>query len=232
MSLTADLQGLAQDTLVELFVLDVTALGGTVYRFHAGTNPLKGTVVWQGQSYGPMAIEATGFELTGNGKLPRPSLRVGNMDGLLGAVVDAYQDLLGAMVTRKRTLLKYLDAVNFAGGVNPTADPLAAFADDVYTISRKTLQTKTMIEFELGSSFDVQGVRLPGRQILQSLCVWGYKSAECGYAGPPVATIDDVPTTSASLDACGKRVASCKLRFGEFGELPFGGFPGVGLVAG
>ena len=31
-------------------------------------------------------------------------------------------------------------------------------------------------------------------------------------------------------DVCGKRVASCKLRFGDNGELPFGSFPGAGLT--
>ncbi|TCS68254.1 hypothetical protein EDC61_1305, partial [Sulfuritortus calidifontis] len=29
---------------------------------------------------------------------------------------------------------------------------------------------------------------------------------------------------------CGKRLASCKLRFGPYAELPFGGFPAVGLL--
>lgn len=230
MTIRADIQRLAVDAIVELFVLDATALGGAVFRFHAGTGPTKAAVVWQGASYSPMPIEATGFEVTGNGKLPRPILRVQNVDSLLGALVDAYQDLLGARVTRKRTLLKYLDAVNFPGGVNPAADPLGEFPEDRYAIARKTTHTKTLIEFELASPFDVQGVKLPRRQILRDVCPWRYRSAECGYAGPPVATIDDVPTTSEVADVCGKRLVSCRLRFGEFGDLPFGGFPGVGVL--
>lgn len=230
MTLQADSQALDTDRLIELFILDATAFGGLVYRFHAGTSPIKGSVVWQGQTYSPMPIEANGFEFTGSGKAPRPTLRVQNVDGLLGAVVDAYQDLLGAPVTRKRTFLKYLDAVNFPGGINPTADDQAGFPDDVYRIGRKSAHTKTMIEFELAASFDVHGVMLPRRQILQHLCGVGYRSAECGYTGGPVATVDDVPTTSSLLDVCGKRVASCKLRFGATADLPFAGFPGVGVV--
>src|SRR6185436_7754424 len=31
-------------------------------------------------------------------------------------------------------------------------------------------------------------------------------------------------------EKCGKRLSSCKLRFGENAELPFGGFPGAGLI--
>lgn len=230
-TIPADIQQLAGDTLVELFVVDATALGGSLYRFHAGTNQLRTAVVWQGSTYSPMPVEATGFEYTGTGKLPRPTLRAQNVDGLLGVLVDAYQDLVGATVTRKRTFAKYLDAVNFPGGVNPTADPTAVFPDDVYAISRKTAHTKQQIEWELTSSFDVQGVKLPRRQILQHVCTWTYRSAECSYTGDPVATIDDVPTSSSALDACGKRLTSCKLRFGALGNLPFGGFPGAGVVA-
>lgn len=230
MTIQADVQALAADTLIELFILDTTALGGLVYRFHAGTNPLNGSVVWQGQTYSPMPIEAQGFEFTGSGKIPRPTLRVQNVDGLLGAVVDAYQDLLGALVTRKRTFLKYLDAVNFPGGVNATADDTAGFPDDVYAIARKSSHTKTIIEFELASSMDVHGVVVPRRQILQHLCTWAYRSAECGYTGGAVATVDDEPTGSAPLDVCGKRVTSCQMRFGATADLPFGGFPGVGVV--
>jgi phage-related protein len=33
---------------------------------------------------------------------------------------------------------------------------------------------------------------------------------------------------NASQDVCGKRVDSCKLRFGQNAELPFGGYPGIG----
>ena len=231
MTIQVDLQALAGDTLIEVFVLDATAIGGTTYRFYAGTNQLKASLVWQGQTYSPMPIEASGFEFTGTGKLPRPTLRAQNVDGLLGAVVDTYQDLVGATVTRKRTFAKYLDAVNFPGGVNPTADPTAAFPDDVYVISRKSSHTKVQIEWELASAFDAHGVRLPRRHILQHTCTWVYRSAECGYLGGPVATIDDVPTSSSLLDTCGKRLSSCKLRFGALGNLPFGGFPGTGLVS-
>lgn len=232
MSIQTDIHALATGALIELFVVDATALGGTLYRFHAGTNQLNGSVVWQGQTYPAMPIEVTGFEYTGQGKLPRPIMKVQNVDGIIGALCDTYDDLIGAVVTRKRTFVKYLDAVNFPGGVNATADPTAVFPDDVYGINRKSSHTKLVIEFELTSSFDIQGVMLPRRQIIQHTCLWVYRSAECSYTGGAVATIDDVPTGLIENDACGKRVASCKLRFGANGVLPFGGFPGVGVVSG
>lgn len=225
----SDVQALAAEALVELFVLDATALGGSITRFHAGTNQLKVSVVWQGNTYSPMPVQAEGFEYTGKGKLPRPTMRISNVDGLMGAIVDAYDDLIGAVVTRKRTFAKYLDAVNFPGGVNPSADPSAAFPDDVYAVNRKSSHTKNVIEFELASSIDVQGVKLPRRIMVQNVCPVLYRGPECGYAGPPVATINDVPTTVSALDVCGKRLTSCTMRFGT-ATLPFGGFPGLGQV--
>lgn len=230
MSLQQDIQALAGEAIIELFVVDATTLGGSVYRFHAGTNALRGSIVWAGNLYAAMPIEVTGFEFSGKGKLPRPNLRLQNLDGLVGALADTYDDLIGTLVIRKRTLAKYLDAVNFPGGINPTADPVAAFPDDRYYINRKVTHTKTVIEFELAASLDLQGIKIPRRQIIQHVCTWGYRSAECSYAGGPVAMADDTPTTTLALDACGKRVSSCKLRFGATGVLPYGGFVGAGVV--
>jgi lambda family phage minor tail protein L len=71
---------------------------------------------------------------------------------------------------------------------------------------------------------------LPRRQVVQNVCAWRYRSAECGYTGGAVADINDQPTTDPARDQCGKRLASCKLRFGQYAELPFGGFPAAGLI--
>ncbi|WP_407667109.1 phage minor tail protein L [Myxococcus guangdongensis] len=51
----------------------------------------------------------------------------------------------------------------------------------------------------------------------------------CGYEGPPVAKADDTPTADPAQDRCGKRLASCKTRFGATSVLPYGE-PGVGLL--
>lgn len=71
---------------------------------------------------------------------------------------------------------------------------------------------------------------LPRRQCVQNVCPWQYRSAECGYTGGAVADKNDQATTDVAQDRCGKRLTSCRLRFGAFAELPFGGFPGCGLV--
>jgi lambda family phage minor tail protein L len=230
MPIQQDLQQLQPNSIVELFVLDCTTVGGDLLRFHNGKNALGANVVWQGNTYNAFPIEASGFEFNGKGQLPRPTLRVANVTSLLGALVRSYQDLVGCKLTRKRTLLKYLDAVNFPGATNPTADPSAAMPDDVYFIDRKSTENKLLIEFELAAAFDLSGVRLPRRFIVQNVCQWRYRGGECGYTGSAYFNINDQSVSSLSQDVCGKRLSSCKARFGQYAELPFGSFPAAGLV--
>lgn len=230
MTISSDLQKLSPGAVVELFELDGTAIGGTVLRFHNGVNELGSDVVWDGDTYTRFPIEANGFERRGSGSIPQPKVRVANVTGLVGALVRDLQDLVGAKLTRRRTLVKYLDAVNFTGGTNPSADPNAAFADEIWYVERKSAENGIFVEFDLSAAFDVSGVLLPRRQCIQNVCTWDYRSAECGYAGGPVADRNDAPSGDMGTDACGKRLGSCKLRFGVYNELPFGGFPGVGLT--
>jgi lambda family phage minor tail protein L len=226
----SDVQKLAPGAIVDMFELDATTIGGSVIRWHNGVNALGNDVVWQGNSYTRFPVEASGFQRSGKGTLPRPVLKVANVSGLTGALARELGDLCGAKVTRRRTFVKYLDAVNFAGGVNPQADPLCGFPDEVWFVDRKASENGVFIEFELAAAFDVAGVKLPRRQCVQNVCTWGYRSAECGYTGGPVADKNDAPTSDPALDQCGKRLLSCKKRFGEFDQLNFGSFPGVGLI--
>lgn len=39
---------------------------------------------------------------------------------------------------------------------------------------------------------------------------------------------NDQPVYVSANDVCGKRLSSCKVRFGQNAELPYGGFPGIG----
>lgn len=229
-TITSEIQKLEPSAIIELFVLDATAFGGDVLRFHAGTNGLRQNLVWQGQTYTAFPVRASGFDMSGNGQLPRPKLQVANVTGAITLLVLTYDDLLGAKITRKRTLAKYLDAANFPGGTNPSADATAEFPDDVFFIDRKVTETRDIVEFELAAAFDVAGVQLPRRQIIQNVCVWRYRGGECGYTGTSYFDANDDPVGSAGLDVCGKRLSSCKARFGANNPLPFGSFPAAGLT--
>ena len=229
-SIASELQKLEPSTEIVMFEVDAAIVAGGLYRFHAGLNQLLGNLIWQGNTYSAFPIEADGFEWNGKGQLPRPRLRVSNLYGAITALVLAHNDLAGVKVSRIRTLAKYLDAANFPGGVNPQADPTAEYPRDVYFIDRKAGETFDAIEFELACAHDLAGVMLPRRQIIQNYCPWRYRGPECGYAGSSWFDINDAPAVTAGQDVCGKRLASCAARFGQYAELPYGGFPAAGLL--
>lgn len=219
MSLPSDIQKLQVGDVVTLYILDAEPIGAETYHFHSHDADM---IVWQGVRYDPWPLEASGFEMSGS-RNPTPSLKMGNVGGFITALCLQFDDLVGAKLTRKRTLAKYLDGM-------PDADPDEEFPPEIWFIEQKTGETAEAVEFELASAMDFQGVQLPRRQIIANHCPWRYRSAECGYTGPPVSDEFDIITTDAARDKCGKRLQSCKLRFGENGELPFGGFPAAALT--
>lgn len=226
---------IAQETIklnhsapIELFVLDLTGLGGGLHRFANQPNEKRQPIVWQGQAYAPFPIEARGFEQSGNGPFPRPTLTCSNVLGTLGPLIRQYNYLRGAKLVRKRTLAGFLDAVNFVAG-NPGADPTAEFGDEVWIIDEVTGRNRLAVAWQLRNPLDTEGVGLPGRVTHPNFCPWRYRSSDCGYTGGPVAKADDSPTGNAGQDMCSKRLTGCKLRFGAQ-PLPFGGFPGIGQL--
>ena len=223
----SELQKIAPSAVIELFELELNVLQHGVndtYRFHAGTNTVgnNGSVVWAGNSYLAFPIEADGFEYNGtNGSLPRPKLRTSNILGTITTLLLTLPNgLEGAKVTRVRTLARYLDAVNFPGGVNPlgTPDSTAEFPRELYFIDRKSAENRDIVEFELCASFDLVGTRAPKRQCISNICQWKYRSAECGYTGTAYFTANDIATT-VSGDVCGKKLNSCRIRFGFAGDI-------------
>ena len=72
------------------------------------------------------------------------------------------------------------------------------------------------------------GQFIPKRQLVANICQWAYRSSECSYSGSNYFDINDNSVSTLAADRCGKRLSSCKKRFGENGELPFGSFPSAG----
>jgi lambda family phage minor tail protein L len=174
-----DLQKVNPSAIIELFTLQtVAAIHGSAqtYRFHNGSNlNNSGDVIWAGNQYLKMPIQAEGFAFQ-KGQLPRPTLTISNALGTITAIllnvnqVTTGNDLTGATVTRIRTLARYLDAVNFPGGTNPlgTPDPTAEFPQEIYKIDRKASETREAVQFELAAPTDLAGIRIPGRQCTRS----------------------------------------------------------------
>ncbi len=254
-----EIQKANPDAIVIMYDLDLRALGGNVFRFtaelaarrnillqsgesllledgvteleqeNADTPPVK----WRGEDYLPMPVRAEGFELSSSGQFPRPKLTVANVLGTIKAEMIQYNDLIGATVTRWRTFAKHLDE-----GSDP--DPDIYFPPDIYRIDRKSTETPILIEFELATVLDQQGVMLPRRQILRNTCThvyriydaeaeaFDYTRATCPYGGTDFfdengnsVSLPEQDIPSKMLDSC------CKKRFpGQ--ALPTRAFPGVG----
>ena len=120
----SELQSASPSAIIELFQLELNAAqhgADITYYFHTGTQEGTGApIVFDGESYIPLPIQAEGFAYDGKGSLPRPTLAVSNLFNVVsGLIATLPAGLEGAKVTRIRTLAKFLDAVNFAALLLP-----------------------------------------------------------------------------------------------------------------
>ena len=195
----ADLQGLRGDAVVDLWVLDLQPIDPAVdpaNRFVRFCNWVvaDGQPVFSGGlEYTAIPYEAGGFNLKTEGVPPSPSITLGNVGLEWTALVSQWNDLIGAKLTRRRILLRYLDA---PAGTNP--DPNAHWPDEEWTIQQKEAESKLTVTFKLSTAFDLDGVMLPRRRALRYTCPWIYRGDGCGYSGPPVADVNDQPLTTST----------------------------------
>ena len=176
----SEVQKINPSAIIELFTLQLdNSLHGatTVYRFHSGSNlNANGQIVWASNSYLRFPIQASGFKYQ-RGQIPRPKLVISNALGTISAILllvnktTTGNDLTGATFTRIRTMARFLDAVNFPGNTNPfgTPDPTAEFKRQVFTVDRKSVENREVVEFELAGSIDMAGVRAPKRQCTRAI---------------------------------------------------------------
>ena len=167
--------------IVELFTLTLNSTlhgASTVYRFHNGANlNSNGKVVWNGNQYERFPIQCEGFEFTGTGTLPRPTISISNILGTITAIMQNVNettignDLNGTKLVRIRTLVRFLDAVNFPGNTNPhgTPDPTAEFPQEIYFLDRKVSENRGVVQWEAISALDLVNAKLPKRIATRSI---------------------------------------------------------------
>ena len=190
----SSLQSVNPSPIIELFELtldpvlhgttsiqDPSGNNITTIRFHnnvmekaAGLN-----ISWNGAVYYRMPIEVTGFKKDPK-QIPRPTMTVsnlaiiainiGNMSNVLNSVNTGTfaNDLVGATITRRRTLAEFLPNSNFTGNSNPygTPDNSQEFPIEQFEIARKSVETRNIVSFELAASIDNINDKLPARQFL------------------------------------------------------------------
>ena len=213
--------------VIDLFTLDIAVLLAagsaeqSIYRFCNWTQANGADVIYDGNTYTPLPLQAAGFELNTSGQLERPSITFANVGLAITGLANTYEDLVGATVQRIRTLTTYLDG-------QPNADPDAYWGPDQWVVEQKTNETKLSVTFQLAVPFDLEGRSLPGRRLLREQCQWIYRNTiGCHYNGASYWDANDNEVNTLAQDVCGKRLESCRLRFGSGSRLPFGGFPGL-----
>ena len=190
----SELQSLNPSAILELFVLELVeglhyATGNpsnvpTTFRFHSGSNMNSNAeIVWQGDSYPRLPIDASGFAYNGRGQTPRPQLTISNFGGITrsGSVIDMsgflvivnqttpHNDLLNAKLTRLQVLASSLDNANFSSGSNPFGTPNSdELPQEIYFIDRKTTENRQIVQFELVGTLDVENKKLPARQVTRN----------------------------------------------------------------
>jgi lambda family phage minor tail protein L len=241
--IASDVQKAELGNVIYLYELDLGDIGSNqILYFTPVVDDDYTPITFNARDYVPIEMETEGWEVSTGEQLPRPHLRVSNATLSFLAHVITFEDLIGAKLTRRRTLEKYLDG-------NPEANPSAEFAKDIFVIFQKTAHTKRYIEFELAAYMDFEGIRIPKRQIIRDYCTHSYRTfntstmtfdytfATCPYGNPEVPgagggykdarSIDESPggrgewcytrlgarTPTCQDDQCGKSLTDCEVRF-------------------
>ena len=240
--LAEELLRLAPTAVIDLFEIELTAAVNGVddtLRYHAGKNGLTETIKFgvypEGHAqagnqieYPAVPVEIDGFEFSGKGTLPKPTLRVANVNNAITSLILLYNPL-AAKVRRIRTFAKFINTTNFNEDVgftresdvedflitqggdtlieqtfNDTADPDAKIVETWY-IDRISSENPQFVEFELAPKLDLTNLALP-RRTIEEFCPWTYRGvqegtgAECTYKNDDCFTIDDQLITGGTLE--------------------------------
>tara|TARA_R110001592_G_scaffold255696_1_gene519469 strand:+ start:4809 stop:6050 length:1242 start_codon:yes stop_codon:yes gene_type:complete len=161
--------------LIFLYELEVST-STTVY-FHSGVEADLSTVQFREEggairTYVALPVQADGFESDPSGTVARPTVAFANATAAFGSAVGDYDSLLGSKLTRRTTLKKYL--VGESGDSTPPVE----FPKQVYYIDRISEKSKTIVSFECAAAFDLDGITIPGRQVIANACPWLYQGAD------------------------------------------------------
>ena len=176
---TKDLQKLDPGSeLVVLYELEYSK-GDFIY-FMSGLDDDLSTVQFRDYSnnaqintYVAIPAQVKGIEYKNDGAIARPSVTIGNGTTAFSNAIGTidYQSFLGLKFIKRTTLKKYLY------GESGDASPPQEFPRDIYTMDRIKQRTKTTVQIEMVAPFDLEGVRIPARNILPDRCPFLYQGA-------------------------------------------------------
>jgi lambda family phage minor tail protein L len=192
---TVQLQEIDQG-YVELF--DFTLPSGTLVHLFKGLEDGTTSIYFPSKDgselneYIAMPLELTGVEVTSSGASNRPTLSMANIPSLTrtlasnettledikegeveallsGEGIYTNEDFLGTVVEYRSTLTSYLkeegDVASFP----------VEFPSHRFVLDRVSSENNILVQFELATVFDLEGVKLPYRQINGRYCPWQYQ---------------------------------------------------------
>jgi len=155
--------------LIELFELKFDS---TTLYFHSGVQENLTSVQFRDdggtlRTYTAIPLQAKGFRSDPSSTSARPTITFANVSDIFKSSITDYENLLGATLTRRTTLEKYLNS-----------NPAVEFPRQVYILDRISALSKIMVSFECSTPFDLQGIIIPKRQVLANACPWIYQGAD------------------------------------------------------
>ena len=87
------------------------------YFFHAGENGYRAKLIFNSQAYDFVPIYVEGFEVHGDGRLPRPKMTFSNHQGNMSLKLGFFKDFINYKVTSYYPM-QYNIVIRFCIGVN------------------------------------------------------------------------------------------------------------------
>jgi len=152
--------------------------------------------------YVAIPIQIQGLEVSSSGTQSRPTLSMANIPVLSKAItanadgVDDEEllyniledegitrnlDLVGAKVVHRKTLLKYTYRVTDVAGWSNTVP--TEFPTTQWYIDRVAGENNVVVSFALANPLDIEGAKVPARQVIGRYCPWTYQGLELNGVG-------------------------------------------------
>jgi len=165
--------------LVHLYELEYEK-GEFVY-FHSGVEEDLSTLHFRDydspatvREYVALPIKSEGFEVKNDGAIARPNVLIANINTVFSNAIGTldYNDILGLKFIRRTTLKKYLD-----NGSGNSSNPPVEYPRQVWIMDRIKTRSKSYVQIELLSPFDLETAKIPARVIFADRCSFKYQGA-------------------------------------------------------
>ena len=241
--LAEELLKLAPTAVIDLFEIELTTKLNNVedpdnpgaeitdtLRYHAGKNGLTEDLQFNGKTYPAVPVEIDGFSFSAKGTLPRPTMRVANVNNAItnlmlkiNSTTGEQYNPLGAKVRRIRTFAKFIDTANFSQGslfasdaditdvlTTEGADSLIMQSfNDTADPQAKLVETWYIDRVASENQQFVEFELAPKldlvnvqipRRTIEEFCPWKYRESECGYTGRECFDINDQKITTGTQE--------------------------------